>query len=102
MSDLRTLSREIREQNPIKFLELLPDLMTGVFLEKILPLAGIPNHEINNIIDGSKKNIDNKLKSKYNLYRVGLGGIIFLVGNYLTTELSSKNQRLINKEEKNG
>lgn len=99
MSDLKSLSREIREQNPIKFLELLPDLMTGVFLERILPVVGIPSKEIITIIDNSKKNIDNKLKTKYNLYRVGLGGIIFLIGNYLTTEISSKNQKLIKKEE---
>lgn len=99
MNDLRTLSREIKEQNPVKFLELLPDLMTGVFLEKILPVVGLPKGEINTIINDSKKNIDNKLKSKYNLYKVGLGGIIFLIGNYLATEISSKNQKLITKEE---
>lgn len=86
--NFQDLSLKLKHQNPVKFLELIPDLITGIFTEKILPRAGVFEH----LLEDKKKSIDNKLKSEYNFPNICLGGMIFIIGSYLAKELS-KNKK---------
>lgn len=89
---LQDLSLKLKNQNPVKFLELIPDLVTGIFMEKILPTSGVFNQGTKVLLENKKKSIDNKLKSEYNLPKICFGGMIFIVGSYLANELS-KNKK---------
>lgn len=93
--NLQDLSLKLKRQNPVKFLELIPELVTGIFLEKMLPCNGTFEH----LLDNKKKIIDNNLKSEYNFSKICIGGIIFVVGSYLANELSKNKTR---KEENYG
>lgn len=87
--NLQDLSLRLKHQNPVKFLELIPELVTGIFLEKMLPCNGVFKH----LLDNKKKIIDNKLKGEYNLPKICLGGMIFVCGSYLANELSKKTRK---------
>lgn len=93
--NLQDLSLKLKHQNPVKFLELIPELVTGIFLEKMRPCSGTFEH----LLDNKKKIIDNNLKSEYNFPKICLGGIIFIVGSYLANELSKNKNK---KEENHG
>lgn len=91
--NLQDLSLKLKHQNPVKFLELIPDLVTGIFMEKILPASGVFEQGTKVLLENRKKIIDNKLKSEYNLPKICLGGMIFIVGSYFANELSKKNKK---------
>lgn len=79
-NNFREFIKDLKETNPAKFLEILPELVTGSFASK-LPQLGFSPELSQQIMEVNKKDIDKKIRSSYNIYNVGIGAIIFIVGS---------------------
>lgn len=79
-NNFRDFIKDLKENNPAKFLEILPELVAGSFANK-LPQLGFSQEISKQILITNKKDIDKKLRSGYNLTNIGMGAIIFIVGS---------------------
>jgi len=72
---------KLKEKNPVKYLEYLPDFLLDLFVVGVANKLGIK--EKRPIIFWHKTLEKNKNR-EYNLKKVILGSIIFLIGNRMT------------------
>jgi len=72
---------KLKEKNPVKYLEYLPDFLLDLFIVGVAHKLGIK--EKRPIIFWHRTLEKNKNR-EYNLKKVILGSIIFLIGNRMT------------------
>ena len=95
LTESKNLIKKLKTENPAKFLELIPEITFSAMLEKMASLNVFGNLS-GEIYDEIKKDIDMKLKSGYNIHKIVLGSLIFLIGRHLTAKHSSK--KYLNKQ----
>jgi len=81
IKDLTNNFLKLKEKNPVKYLEYLPDFLLDLFVVGVANKLGIK--EKRPIIFWHRTLEKNKNR-EYNLKKVILGSIIFLIGNRMT------------------
>lgn len=72
---------KLKRENPVRYLEYLPDFLLDLFVIGVASKLGIKEKRP---IVFWHRTLEKNKNREYNLKKVILGGIIFLIGNKLT------------------
>ena len=81
IKDLTDNFLKLKEENPVRYLEYLPDFLLDLFVIGVANKLGIKEKRP---IVFWHRTLEKNKNREYNLKKVILGGIIFLIGNKLT------------------
>jgi hypothetical protein len=89
--EIIVLTDSLKKNNPAKFLEVVPELLGGMITEKLTNAGIFDNNFSNKVKAELKKDIDKSISSPYNMKRILIGGLIFLMGQYAINRTKSNN-----------
>jgi len=81
IKDLTDNFLKLKDENPVRYLEYLPDFLLDLFVIGVANKLGIKEKRP---IVFWHRTLEKNKNREYNLKKVILGGIIFLIGNKLT------------------